>query len=120
MSHEYEFDFSLTSVYTPNISLEPNTPSNHVRGFNNLETYYFHEERVVDSPLIFQEGINTSFRTIGLEGLLGISEKICPQFVLEFFRQVELVRNEDRSLSLWFYIENQKFTLTLGHFSHIT
>ena len=119
MSHEFEFDFSLTSVYTPNISLEPNTPGNHVRGFNNLENRHFHEGRIVDTSLQFEEGINTSFRAIGLECLLEINEKICPRFIMEFFRQVELVRNEDRSLSLWFYIKNQKFTLSLGHFAHI-
>lgn len=39
--------------------------------------------------------------------------------MLELFRQVELVRNEDQSLSLWFWIQNQKLVLTLEQFAQI-
>ena len=81
MSREYNFDHRLTNIYIPDISREPNTPGNHVFGFNNLETRFFHEGHIVDSSLVFQKDINTSFRTIGFECLLTINEKICPRFV---------------------------------------
>ena len=119
MSHEYDFDHLLTDTYTPEISQEPTTLGNHIRAYVNLETRRFHEGRVVDPSLVYHRDINTSFRAIGFDCLLHINEYICPRFVLEFFRQVELVRNEDQSLSLWFWVKNFKYVLTLEQFAQI-
>ena len=119
MSHIYDFDHLNTDSYTPRISLEPTTPGSHIRPYVNVETRRFHEGRIVDPSLAYHRDINTTFRAIGFDCLLHINEKICPRFVLEFFRQVELVRNEDQSLSLWFWIRNFKFVLTLDQFAQI-
>ena len=86
MSHIYDFDHLNTYSYAPRISLEPTTPGSHIRPYVNVETRRFHEGRVVDPSLGFDEDINTTFRVIGFDCLLHINEKICPRFVIEFFR----------------------------------
>ena len=51
-----------------------------------------------------EEPDKVQFVSCGLDCLLHINEHICPRFVLELFRQVELVHNEDHTLSLWFWV----------------
>lgn len=119
MSHHYDFDHLSTDNYMPGISHKPTTPGNHICPYINLETRRFQEGRVVDPSLIYDRDINMSFRAICLDCLLHINEYICPRFVVEFFQQVELVHNEDQSLSLWFWIRNFKFVLTLEQFAQI-
>ena len=104
MPHIYDSDHHPTNAYIPKISLEPYTPIEFVSGFVNLECRSIHEGRVLDPPIIFQSEIKRSFRTIKFDCLLKTNEKICPYFILEFFHAISLIRNKDRSLSLWFCI----------------
>ncbi|GJU82091.1 hypothetical protein Tco_1284456 [Tanacetum coccineum] len=58
------------------------------------------------------------FETINLDYLYNIDEPICPTFLLEFYSQVNLIRNEDQTLSIKFWILHEQFTLTLEYFAN--
>ncbi|GKB56778.1 hypothetical protein Tco_0912964 [Tanacetum coccineum] len=80
----------------------------------------FHEGCVIDpSYLIDQPNLRPIFTAIGFYCLLDINEKICPVFVLEFYKSVRLIRSLNGTLSIAFIIHNVKITLCLEEFSHI-
>ncbi|GJV50633.1 hypothetical protein Tco_1446374 [Tanacetum coccineum] len=59
------------------------------------------------------------FKIVNLQCLYDINEHICPRFLLEFYSQVELIRNDDQTLYLKFWALEIPFTITLEHLSHI-
>ncbi|GJW35238.1 hypothetical protein Tco_0058158 [Tanacetum coccineum] len=76
--------------------------------------------RVVDrSYLENQPNLRPTFAAIGFDCLLDINEKICPIFVLQFYKSVRLIRNLNGTLSIAFIIQNVKITLQLEEFSRI-
>lgn len=117
MPHIYDFDHHLTNVYIPKISLEPYLPPYFVQSFKSLESRYIHKGRILNTSLVFQQEISSTFRPINFECLLTINEQICPCFMLDFLREIKLVGNEDQSFSLLFRIQNYKFLLPLEQFT---
>ena len=100
MYHMFDYDHELIDEYIPMPSLEPNTPSSHIKSFRSLESRFFHEGRIVESSFLDHDYITSMFRVIEFDCLFHINESICPRFVLEFYRQVKLIYNENQTLSL--------------------
>nr|GEU42792.1 hypothetical protein [Tanacetum cinerariifolium] len=76
--------------------------------------------RVVDpSYLEDQPNLRPTFAAVGFDCILDINEKICPIFVLQFYKSVCLVRNLNGTFSIAFIIRNVKFTLRLEEFDRI-
>ena len=119
MPHIYDFDHKRTYIYIPTLSNEPYMCREFSEQFKNVESRYFHEGRILNTSLTFQQQIESAFRAIGFENLLTINEQICPRFILDFFCEVDLVQNEDHSFSLWFWIQEYKFLLPLEQFAQI-
>ncbi|GJV68161.1 hypothetical protein Tco_1483670 [Tanacetum coccineum] len=58
-------------------------------------------------------------RSIGFDCLLNINEKICPIFVLQFYKSVRIIRNLNGTISIAFIINNFEITLSLVEFARI-
>ena len=119
MPHIYDFDLSRTLSYIPKVSSEPYLPVDFVQSFKNVESRGIHEGRTVDPQLIAQEQIDIAFHAIGFDSLLTINEQICPRFILEYFREIKIKRNQDNSISFRAWVGSYRFSLSLKEFAQI-
>ncbi|GJX16887.1 hypothetical protein Tco_0217719 [Tanacetum coccineum] len=66
-----------------------------------------------------QPNLRPTFAAIGFDCLLDINEKICPIFVLQFYKSVRLILNLNGTLSIAFIIRSIEITLRIEKFAHI-
>nr|GEX81667.1 hypothetical protein [Tanacetum cinerariifolium] len=86
--------------------------------YKSLVSHLFHEGRVIEpTNLDDQPNLCPTFTTIGFECLLNINEKICPIFMLQFYKSVYLIRKLNETFA--FIINNFEMTLILEEFAQI-
>ncbi|GJW44715.1 hypothetical protein Tco_0073514 [Tanacetum coccineum] len=120
MPKSIHVDHHDTAHYIPMYHRTQNVIERERQIYESLENRLFHEGCVVDlSYLENQPNLHPTFATIGFDCLLDINEKICPVFVLQFYKSVRLIRNLNGTLSVTFIIQNVKITLHLEEFAHI-
>ncbi|GKB37604.1 hypothetical protein Tco_0882546 [Tanacetum coccineum] len=88
--------------------------------YKSLVSRLFYEGRVIESIFLDdQPNLRLTFAAIGFDCLLDINEKICPIFVLQFYKSVRLIRKLNGTIAIAFVINNFEITLTLEEFAHI-
>ncbi|GJY21021.1 hypothetical protein Tco_0393587 [Tanacetum coccineum] len=88
--------------------------------YKSLVYHLFYEGRVVLPDFLEDKpNLRPTFRAIGFDFLLDIDEKICPVFVLQFYKGFHLIRNLNRTICVRFTIDNVETILTLENFAQI-
>ena len=112
-------DYQDTAHYIPMYHRKDGLSLDDRKAFKLLERRLFHEGRVVDPSFLANTDIREVFGTIGFDCLLDINEQICPVFVLEFYKTMGIIRNDNGSISIEFTINGHEFTLSLEEFGRI-
>ncbi|GKC99273.1 hypothetical protein Tco_1169548 [Tanacetum coccineum] len=88
--------------------------------YKSLVSRLFHEGRVIEPTYLDdQPNLCPTFAAIGFDCLLNISEKICPIFVLQFYKSVRLIQKLNGTIAIAFIINNFEIILTLEEFARI-
>nr|GEV85255.1 hypothetical protein [Tanacetum cinerariifolium] len=82
--------------------------------YKSLVSRLLHEGRVIESTFLDdQTNLRPIFVAIGFDCLLDVNEKICPTFVLYFYKSVRLIRKLNETIAIAFVINNFEMTITL-------
>ena len=119
MPHTYEIDYILTHVHIPKLSSEFCSKPKLIQKLKVLENGHIHEGRFIVTSYVDLEPINRAFKRIDFDCLLDINESVCPRFLLEFYSQVKIKRNQDYSIYFRCCIGQYKFSLSLEQFAQI-
>ncbi|GJS98988.1 hypothetical protein Tco_0820158, partial [Tanacetum coccineum] len=88
--------------------------------YKSLISSLIHEGRVIDSTFLDdQPNLPPTFAGIRFDCLLNINKKICPIFILQFYKSVRIIRNLNGTISIAFVINNFEITLSLEEFARI-
>ncbi|GKA61628.1 hypothetical protein Tco_0761147 [Tanacetum coccineum] len=112
-------DTSLTRSYIPKVSETPGISPTIANFYKPIEDRCIHEGRVVDQLYYSSHHIDRCFLNVRLNCLYEINKPIVPRFVLDFYSQVTLQRDESGQLLISFMIQNEFITLSLAEFSQI-
>ncbi|GKD32138.1 hypothetical protein Tco_1242916 [Tanacetum coccineum] len=93
----------------------------HEREFyKSLVSRLIHEGRIINSTFLDdQPNLRPTFAAISFDCLLDINEKICPIFMLQFYKSVRIIRKLNGTIAISFIIKNIEITLTLEEFAQI-
>ncbi|GJS83217.1 hypothetical protein Tco_0749758 [Tanacetum coccineum] len=112
-------DTSLTRSYIPKVSQTPGISPTIAHFYKPIEDRCIHEGRVVDQLYYTSHHIDRCFFNIRLNCLYEINELIVPHFILYFYSQVTLQRDESGFILIFFMIQNEFITLSLAQFGQI-
>ncbi|GJZ36742.1 hypothetical protein Tco_0582933 [Tanacetum coccineum] len=112
-------DTSLTRSYIPKVSQTPGISPSIAYFYKPIEDRCIHEGRVVDQLYYTSDHIDRCFSNIRLNCLYEINEPIVPRFVLDFYSQVTLQRDDSGVILISFMIQNEFITLSLQQFCQI-
>ncbi|GJV29542.1 hypothetical protein Tco_1385990 [Tanacetum coccineum] len=112
-------DTSLTCSYIPKVSETPGISPAIANFYKPIEDRCIHEGRVVDQLYYSSHNIDRCFWNVRLNCLYEINAPIVPHFVLDFYSQVTLQRDESSHLLISFMIQNEFITLSLAEFGQI-
>ncbi|GJU13335.1 hypothetical protein Tco_1135731 [Tanacetum coccineum] len=89
MTKSIHIDHHDTAYYIPMYHRTQGINEHDMEIYKSLERRLFHEGRVID-PLYLEDqpNLHLTFVAIGFDCLLDINEKICPVFVLQFYKSV--------------------------------
>ncbi|GJT14489.1 hypothetical protein Tco_0861531 [Tanacetum coccineum] len=107
-------DTSLTRSYIPKVSQTPDISPSIARFYKPIEDRCIHEGRVVDQLYYTSDHIDRCFSNIRLNCLYEINEPIVPRFILDFYSQVTLQRDDSGVILISFMIQNEIITLSLS------
>ncbi|GJY20689.1 hypothetical protein Tco_0393255 [Tanacetum coccineum] len=120
MPKSIHVDHHDTAHYIPMYHRTQNVTEHEREIYKSREHRLFHEGCVIDpSYLGDQPNLRPTFTDIDFDCLFDINEKICPVFVLQFYKSVHLICNLNGTLSIAFIIQNVKITLRLKEFARI-
>ncbi|GJW46263.1 hypothetical protein Tco_0077909 [Tanacetum coccineum] len=84
---------------------------------------YVHEGRTIDQSFyrdLTDESV-ARFTNIGFDCLLSLNEEICPRFIMEFYKTLQLDRTLDNNhFHIQFVIYNRPFKFSLEQFAELT
>nr|GEV02335.1 hypothetical protein [Tanacetum cinerariifolium] len=87
--------------------------------YKSVVSRLFYEGHLIEPTYLDdQPNLCPTFAAIGFDCLLNINEKICPIFVLQFYKSVRLIRKLNGTIAIAFIINNFEITLTLEEFAH--
>ncbi|GJS15640.1 DNA helicase PIF1-like protein [Tanacetum coccineum] len=112
-------DTSLTRSYIPKVSQTPGISPTIAHFYKPIENRCIHEGRVVDQLYYTSDHIDRCFSNIRLNCLYEINEPIVPHFILDFYSQVTLQKDDSGFILISFMIQNEFITLSLQQFSQI-
>ncbi|GJX85356.1 hypothetical protein Tco_0336130 [Tanacetum coccineum] len=112
-------DTSLTRSYIPKVSQTPGISPSIAHFYKPIKNRCIHEGRVVDQLYYTSDHIDRCFSNIRLNCLYEINEPIVPRFVLDFYSQVTLQRDDFGVILISFMIQNEFITLSLQQFGQI-
>ncbi|GJV60562.1 pentatricopeptide repeat-containing protein [Tanacetum coccineum] len=112
-------DTSLTRSYIPKVSQTPGISPTIANFYKPIEDRCIHEGRVVDQLYYTSNHIDRCFSNIRLNCLYEINEPIVPRFILDFYSQVTLQRDDSGFILISFMIQNEFITLSLAQFGQI-
>ncbi|GJV68954.1 hypothetical protein Tco_1484463 [Tanacetum coccineum] len=102
-------DIPLTKSYIPKVSETPDISPTIANFYKPIEDRCIHEGRVVDQLYYTSHHIDRCFSNVRLNCLYEINEPIVPPFILDFYIQVTLQREDSDSNRT---IKNKYVTLT--------
>ncbi|GJS98573.1 zf-CCHC domain-containing protein [Tanacetum coccineum] len=112
-------DTSLTCSYIPKVSQTPGISPTIAHFYKPIEDRCIYEGRVVDQLYYTSDHIDRCFSNIRLNCLYEINEPIVPRFILDFYSQVTLQRDDSGVILISFMIQNEFITLSLQQFGQI-
>ncbi|GJV58738.1 hypothetical protein Tco_1464838 [Tanacetum coccineum] len=112
-------DTSLTRSYIPKVSQTPGISPSIAHFYKHIEDRCIHEGIVVDQLYYTSDHIDPCFSNIRLNCLYKINEPIVPRFILYFYSQVTLQRDDSGVILISFMIQNKFITLFLQQFGQI-
>nr|GEX82060.1 DNA helicase Pif1-like protein [Tanacetum cinerariifolium] len=112
-------DTSLTRSYICKVSQTPGISLTIANFYKPIEDRCIHEGRVVDQLYYTSNHIDRCFSNIRLKCLYEINEPIVPRFILDFYSQVTLQRDDSGFILVSFMIQNEFITLSLSQFGQI-
>ncbi|GJT43176.1 hypothetical protein Tco_0951891 [Tanacetum coccineum] len=112
-------DTSLTRSYIPKVSQTPGISPSIAHFYKPIENRCIHEGRVVDQLYYTSDHIDRCFSNIRLNCLYEINEPIVPRFILDFYSQVTLQKDDFGVILISFMIQNEFITLSLQQFGQI-
>ncbi|GJU94643.1 hypothetical protein Tco_1319399 [Tanacetum coccineum] len=112
-------DISLTRSYIPKVSQTPGISPTIAHFYKPIENRCIHEGRVVDQLYYTSHYIDRCFSNIRLNCLYEINELIVPRFILDFYSQVTLQKDDFDVILISFMIQNEFITLSLQQFGQI-
>nr|GEW58079.1 pentatricopeptide repeat-containing protein [Tanacetum cinerariifolium] len=110
-------DTSLTRSYIFKVSQTPDISPSITHLYKPIKNRCIHEGRVVDQLYCTSDHIDHCFSKIRRNCLYEINEPIVPRFVLDFYSQVTLQRDDFRVILISFMIQNEFITLSLQQFA---
>ncbi|GJW25103.1 hypothetical protein Tco_0038914 [Tanacetum coccineum] len=123
MPSEYQQDYKKTLTYAPKIYNDPNMTEQLRDIYRALESRYVHEGRTIDQSF-FKDLTDESvakFANIGFDCLLSLNEQICPRFIMEFYKTLQLDKNlNNNHFHIQFIINKRPFNLSLDQFAELT
>ncbi|GJS47651.1 hypothetical protein Tco_0597772 [Tanacetum coccineum] len=120
MPKSIHLDHHDTAYYIPMYHRTKGFTGHEREVYKSLVSRLIHEGRVIDSTFLDdQPNLRPTFTAIGFDCLLNIDEKICPIFVLQFYKSVRIIRNLNGTISITFIINNFEITLSLVEFARI-
>ncbi|GJR03914.1 hypothetical protein Tco_0526898 [Tanacetum coccineum] len=120
MPKSFHLDHHDTAHYIPKYHRTGGFIKHEREVYKSLVSRLIHEGRVIDSTFLDdQPNLRSTFVAIGFDYLLNIDEKICPIFVLQFYKSVRIIRNLNRAIFIAFIINNFEITLSLVEFTRI-
>ncbi|GKB15037.1 hypothetical protein Tco_0848960 [Tanacetum coccineum] len=84
-----------------------------------LEERLFHEGRFVTPSFIVANNMIPSFQAVSLEPFLTLNEPICPRFVVEFYHDLEVKRDDEECPYIEFKLGQLNFKLTSSQLSQL-
>ncbi|GJX10801.1 hypothetical protein Tco_0200660 [Tanacetum coccineum] len=112
-------DTSLTRSYIPKASQTPGISPTIAHFYKPIENRCIHEGRVVDQLYYTSDHIDRCFSNIRLNCLYEINEPNFPRFILDFYSQVTLQKDDSGVILISFMIQNEFTTLSLKQFGQI-
>ncbi|GJV49074.1 ribosomal protein L7Ae/L30e/S12e/Gadd45 [Tanacetum coccineum] len=112
-------DTSFTRYYIPKVSQTPGISPSIAHFYKPIEDRCIHEGRVVDQLYYTSDQNDRCFSNICFNCLYEINEPIVPRFVLDFYSQVTLQRDDSGVILISFMIQNEFITLSLQQFGQI-
>nr|GEW08034.1 plasmodesmata callose binding protein 3-like [Tanacetum cinerariifolium] len=112
-------DTSLTRPYIPKVFQTPDISPSIAHFYEPIENRCIYEGRVVDQLYYTSDHIDRCFSNIRLNCLYEINETIVLRFVLDFYSQVTLQRDDSGVILIFFMIQNEFITLSLQQFGQI-
>ncbi|GKE94414.1 hypothetical protein Tco_1579269 [Tanacetum coccineum] len=112
-------DIPLTKSYIPKVSETPGISPTIAKFYKPIEDRCIHEGRVIDQLYYTSHHIDRCFSNVRLNYLYEINEPIVPHFVLDFYSQVTLQREDSGHILISFMIQNEFTTLSLTQFGQI-
>ncbi|GKA39779.1 hypothetical protein Tco_0732330 [Tanacetum coccineum] len=112
-------DTSRTRSYIPKVSQTPGISPTIAHFYKPIEDRCIHEGRVVDQLYYTSDHIDHCFSNIRLNVFNEINEPIVPRFILDFYSQVTLQRDDSGVILISFMIQNEFITLSLQQFGQI-
>ncbi|GKA73520.1 hypothetical protein Tco_0779822 [Tanacetum coccineum] len=109
-------DTSLTRSYIPKVYQTLGISPTIVHFYKPIKNRCIHEGRVVDQLYYTSDHIDRCFSNIRLNCLYEINEPIVPRFILDFYSQVTLQRDNSDVILISFMIQNEFITLSLQQF----
>ncbi|GJS05032.1 hypothetical protein Tco_0321540 [Tanacetum coccineum] len=87
-------DTSLTRSYIPKVFQTPGISPTIAHFYKSIENRCIHEGRVVDQLYYTSDHIDRCFSNLRLNCLYEINEPIVPRFIMDFYSQVTLKRDD--------------------------
>ncbi|GKB60282.1 hypothetical protein Tco_0916468, partial [Tanacetum coccineum] len=119
-------DTSLTRSYIPKVSQTRGISSTIANFYKPIEDRCIHEGRVVDQLYYTSNRIDRCFSNIRLNCLYEINEPIVPRFILDFYSQVTLQRDDSvltkelkQDLKRWEELIRENVFGLGGHRNHL-
>ncbi|GKD40901.1 hypothetical protein Tco_1261108 [Tanacetum coccineum] len=107
-------DIPLTKSYILKVFETPGISPTIANFYKPIEDRCIYESRVVDQLYYTSHHIDHCFSNVRLNCLYEINEPIVPRFILDFYSQVTLQREESGHILLSFMIQNEFITLSLS------
>ncbi|GJW75239.1 hypothetical protein Tco_0134609 [Tanacetum coccineum] len=112
-------DSSKYREYLPRVHRTIQIDEELRESYRILEKHLFHEGRIVTPSFIIENNMLPFFQAIGLEPFLTLNEPICPRFVVEFYHNLKVKRNEEDIPYIEFKLGQFTFMLTPSSLSQI-
>ncbi|GJY36328.1 hypothetical protein Tco_0421706 [Tanacetum coccineum] len=91
-----QMDYKQTKEYLPRVHRTRKIDEELRESYRTLEKRLFHEGKIVTPSFIAENNMLPFFQAVGLEPFLTLNEPINPRFVVEFYHNLKVKRDEEK------------------------